>query len=129
QGRIIAITGEAGMGKTRLVAEVVRLARARGFEVYSGECQSYGANSAYLVWHDIWRAFFGLDEREAASHQVWKLESELARMEEKIRYEEARAAAQAELAKTSLEEQFAALERDDTLEDELRQLKQKMGKA
>lgn len=81
QGRIIAITGEAGMGKTRLVAEVVRLARARGFEVYSGECQSYGANSAYLVWHDIWRAFFGLDEREAASHQVWKLESELARME------------------------------------------------
>lgn len=55
--------------------------------------------------------------------------SELARMEEKIRYEEARAAAQAELAKTSLEEQFAELERDDTLEDELQQLKQKMGKA
>jgi phage shock protein A len=55
--------------------------------------------------------------------------SELARMEEKIRYEEARAAAQAELAKASLEQQFAELERDDQVEDELQQLKQKMGKA
>jgi phage shock protein A len=54
--------------------------------------------------------------------------SELGRMEEKIRLEEARARAGAELNESSLDRQFAELESgDDELEDELAALKERVG--
>ncbi|MGC1374593.1 MAG: tetratricopeptide repeat protein [Anaerolineales bacterium] len=59
QGQIVSITGEAGLGKSRLLAEALR--RAEGLARYEGECQSYGTQSAYLVWHALWRAFFGIN--------------------------------------------------------------------
>jgi phage shock protein A len=54
--------------------------------------------------------------------------SELARMEERIRMEEARAAALTEVHSrpTSLEDKFAALEQDDDLERQLADLRQKV---
>ncbi|HEX5691180.1 MAG TPA: tetratricopeptide repeat protein, partial [Roseiflexaceae bacterium] len=77
QGQIIAITAEAGMGKSRLVAEIIRLAMARGIATYVGECQSYGARDSYLVWESIWRAFFGLDGTEPPEKQVRMLRRQL----------------------------------------------------
>jgi phage shock protein A len=54
--------------------------------------------------------------------------SELSRMEEKIRLEEARARAGAELNESSLDRRFAELESgDDELEDELAALKERVG--
>jgi adenylate cyclase len=61
KGQVIGITAEAGMGKSRLVAEIIRLARKRGFTGYGGACQSSGVNTPYLVWRTIWQAFFDLD--------------------------------------------------------------------
>jgi predicted ATPase/class 3 adenylate cyclase len=75
QGQIVSITGEAGMGKSRLLAEVLQ--RAGGLARCEGECQSYGAQSAYLVWHAIWRAFFGLDSVSPAAEQIETLEKAL----------------------------------------------------
>nr|MBA3533973.1 AAA family ATPase [Ardenticatenales bacterium] len=69
QGQVVGITGEAGMGKSRLVAEVVRRARARGLDGYGGECQSYGLNSPYLVWQPIWRSLFNLDASASLTEQ------------------------------------------------------------
>ena len=57
-GQIVGITAEAGMGKSRLMAEVIRLARGRNVLGYGGECQSYGTSTSYLVWQNIWRGFF-----------------------------------------------------------------------
>jgi phage shock protein A len=54
---------------------------------------------------------------------------QLGHIEGKIRAEGARAQAQAELSRPSLDEQLAELERADTIEDELAQLKQRLGKA
>lgn len=61
QGQIIGITAEAGMGKTRLSAEVIRLAHKADFAGYGGECESFGTTASYLVWHNIWRTFFDID--------------------------------------------------------------------
>ncbi len=61
EGQVLAITGEAGMGKSRLAAELIRRARERGFRGYGGTCQSYGTGSSYLVWRTIWRESFRLD--------------------------------------------------------------------
>jgi predicted ATPase/class 3 adenylate cyclase len=60
-GQIIGITAEAGIGKSRLVAEVIRLARRNGLRVFGGACQSYGTTTTYLVWGPIWQGFFELN--------------------------------------------------------------------
>lgn len=80
-GQVVGVTAEAGMGKSRLVAEVVRAARARGLLVYGGECQSYGASTPYLAWQGVWRAFFGLDPATGPDEQVGALRVALARID------------------------------------------------
>ena len=77
KGQIIAITAEAGMGKSRLIAEIIRLARKRGFVGYGGACQSSGTATAYLVWQPIWQAFFDLDPEMPQRRQMRLLEGEL----------------------------------------------------
>ena len=77
KGQVIGITAEAGMGKSRLIAEVIRLARRLGFVGYGGACQSSGTNTAYLVWQPIWRAFFDLDPEMPQRKQIRLLEGEL----------------------------------------------------
>lgn len=77
KGQIVAIIAEAGMGKSRLVAEVIRMAGERRLVGYGGECQSYGTNVSYLVWQPIWRSFFNLDPAWELDAQVRELESQL----------------------------------------------------
>ncbi len=75
-GQVVSITGEAGMGKSRLLAEALQ--RTGNLTRYGGECQSYGTQSAYLVWHSIWRAFFGIRPTSPAAEQIETLEKALA---------------------------------------------------
>ncbi|HSL28725.1 MAG TPA: tetratricopeptide repeat protein, partial [Anaerolineales bacterium] len=76
-GQIVGITAEAGMGKSRLVAEVIRLAAERNMLGYAGECQSYGTSTSYLVWQSIWRGFFQLDPGWSPAEQVEALERQV----------------------------------------------------
>ncbi len=80
-GRIVGITAEAGMGKSRLVAELVRIAQRRGIVAYGGECQSYGTTTSYLVWRTIWRGLFDLDPALPPSEQIAALTIALARLD------------------------------------------------
>ncbi|HEX8917555.1 MAG TPA: tetratricopeptide repeat protein, partial [Chloroflexota bacterium] len=77
-GQIIAISADAGMGKSRVVAETVRRSLERQIDVHIGECQSYGTHISYLAWHSIWQSFFGLDDIETFEEQVRILEEHLA---------------------------------------------------
>ena len=81
RGQLVGITGEAGLGKTRLVAEVIHLANERQVTGYGGECQSYGKNISYLVWQSIWRSFFNLDPSGKLDEQTGSLERHLARID------------------------------------------------
>lgn len=49
-GQVIGIVADAGLGKSRLVAEVIRNARRKGFVGYGGACQSDGLHTPYLAW-------------------------------------------------------------------------------
>ena len=62
QGQIVGITAEAGMGKSRLIAELITYAQLNRVVGYGGECPSYGTNTSYLVWQTIWRGLFALDQ-------------------------------------------------------------------
>lgn len=74
-GQIVGITGEAGMGKSRLLAEILR--RAGNLTYYLGECESYGTQSPFLVWQSIWRTFFDLDPDGSLVDHIQTLEKEL----------------------------------------------------
>ncbi len=75
--QVIGIVAEAGLGKSRLVAEAIRSARGKGFAGFGGACQSDGLTSPYLVWKTIWTAFFGVDPDIPLKEQVRILEGEL----------------------------------------------------
>ncbi|GAB4581863.1 MAG: adenylate/guanylate cyclase domain-containing protein [Anaerolineales bacterium] len=61
KGQIVGVVAEAGMGKSRLVAEVIHQARKKGFIGYGGACQSGGVATPYLVWRLIGQAFLDVD--------------------------------------------------------------------
>src|SRR5581483_10783137 len=77
EGQIVGVTAPAGMGKSRLVGEVVLSARRRGDETWIGESQSFGSNSSYLVWVAIWRAFFDVNPQMPPRRLLRALEGEL----------------------------------------------------
>lgn len=77
KGRVILITGEAGVGKSRFVAEVIRLSKEKHLTVYGGACQSYGSRSNYLVWQPIFRSLFNLDPAWTPERQVEALTARL----------------------------------------------------
>ena len=77
RGQVFGITAEAGMGKSRLVAEIIRLARESGLDGYGGECVSHGTKISYLVWQNLLTGFFELDSNDSLESQIRQLESHL----------------------------------------------------
>ena len=69
QGRVIFIEGEAGIGKSRLVAELVRLIRARGLSGLLGAGQSIEQQTPYRAWRNIFTSFFDLDQVSDVAEQ------------------------------------------------------------
>lgn len=81
RGRTVGISAEAGMGKSRLIAEFVRDARRRGIVVAFGECQSFGTTTSYAVWREIWRTLLRVPESMPGSEQIEALERALAEID------------------------------------------------
>src|SRR5438552_5680749 len=52
---VALVSGDAGVGKSRLVAEATRLAAGRGFTVLSGQCAELGDSVPYLPLADALR--------------------------------------------------------------------------
>ncbi len=63
-GGIVTLVGEAGIGKSRLVAEIRRSAaggqQSDGVQWVEGRCLSYGGSIAYLLWLDMLRGVLGV---------------------------------------------------------------------
>jgi tetratricopeptide (TPR) repeat protein len=56
RGRLLLLTGEAGIGKTRLCDELARATEARGARVLWGRCWEGGGAPAYWPWIQALRA-------------------------------------------------------------------------
>jgi class 3 adenylate cyclase/tetratricopeptide (TPR) repeat protein len=77
RGQIVGITAEAGMGKSRLVAEVIRLASRWQLAGYGSQCQSYGTHTSYLAWWTVWCGLFGLKPDSPTEEQASLLAEQL----------------------------------------------------
>jgi len=66
EGAILTITGDAGLGKSRLTAEAVRVAREHGLACMEGSCLSFGRTISYWPFREAIRRHFGIaeDDRE-----------------------------------------------------------------
>jgi DNA-binding winged helix-turn-helix (wHTH) protein len=54
--KLVVLTGEAGIGKTRLTRELAARATARGFAVWSGAAHEAGSAPGYWPWTQILRS-------------------------------------------------------------------------
>src|SRR6266550_1192971 len=69
-GAVVTLTGEPGVGKSRLTAAARALADERGFRWLEGRCVSYGAGLAYWPYLELLREFAGIrldDPRERSA--------------------------------------------------------------
>jgi class 3 adenylate cyclase/tetratricopeptide (TPR) repeat protein len=73
RGRVVAVSGEAGIGKSRLLFELRRsLDDVRWLE---GHCISYGRSIAYLPIIDLVKRCFGIEEADSEDGVIAKVES------------------------------------------------------
>jgi adenylate cyclase len=73
EGQILAITGEAGVGKSRLIHECAKRCGDEGARVVEGYCLSFGYNVPYLPIRDLIRSACGIADLESDVTQRNKL--------------------------------------------------------
>jgi predicted ATPase/class 3 adenylate cyclase len=78
--RVICLQGEAGMGKSRLLAAFEALARGRGLEVFSGLGQGVTQHSPYSAWRGLLEALLGLESAKTPEEKQKKLRARAAEL-------------------------------------------------
>jgi class 3 adenylate cyclase len=63
-GQVVAIMGEPGVGKSRLVWEVTHSHRVHGWLVLQAASVSYGKGTSYLPVVDLLKAYFAVEDRD-----------------------------------------------------------------
>jgi tetratricopeptide (TPR) repeat protein len=63
-GQVVAVVGEPGVGKSRLVWEVMRAHRDQGWLIGQGTAVSYGQATPYLPVIDLLRTYFHVEDRD-----------------------------------------------------------------
>ena len=65
-GQVVAVVGEAGVGKSRLVDEFVQAAHTQGWLVLDSAAVAYGQATPYFPVRDLLRRYCHLEERDDA---------------------------------------------------------------
>jgi adenylate cyclase len=63
-GQVLGIVAEAGTGKSRLCFEFTERCRAHGLTVLEGSAVAHGKNLPLLPILQVFRAYYGIDERD-----------------------------------------------------------------
>jgi class 3 adenylate cyclase len=61
------VCGEAGVGKTRLKDELLKVAQSKGLSAFEGKCSSFEMNTPYYLWNTLIKSMLriGLEISEA----------------------------------------------------------------
>ena len=77
RGQIVGISGEAGIGKSRLIFEFRESLTGKGVTYLEGHCHSHGTAVPYLPILDVIRAACGIEEGDALAVMADKARSTL----------------------------------------------------
>ncbi|HKZ85152.1 MAG TPA: adenylate/guanylate cyclase domain-containing protein [Anaerolineae bacterium] len=79
RGQVVALTGEVGIGKSRLVETLAEQVAVEGFDVVAGACLSYGRDTPYSVWVEPLRALAegGIQPSDAEADRRARLAAKL----------------------------------------------------
>jgi class 3 adenylate cyclase/tetratricopeptide (TPR) repeat protein len=80
EGGIVAVLGDAGLGKSRLMTEVRRAVADRGVRWLEGRGVSYGQGLSYWPFLEILRVWAGLTERDGEAEAWTRLENPVKRL-------------------------------------------------
>ena len=85
QGRLLLIAGEPGIGKSRLVEELIAHARMRGVRAFVGRCWEAGGAPPYWPWVQSLRAFVRDSDAAMLRSQLPASAAELAQILPELR--------------------------------------------
>jgi class 3 adenylate cyclase len=84
-GQVVGVVAEAGVGKSRLCFEFAERCRARGLAVYEGQAVAHGRNIPFLPILQVFRAYFGIAERDGDREAREKIAGRLLLLDEEFR--------------------------------------------
>ncbi len=73
RGQVVSIVGEPGIGKSRLSRELIQNWLERGYTVFGGNCQSYGAAISYLPWSELLKGYLGIKDTDSIEDKEAKV--------------------------------------------------------
>ncbi|MGH8972501.1 MAG: ATP-binding protein [Acidimicrobiia bacterium] len=84
-GRVVVVSGEAGIGKSRLILELRRRLASEPVGWVEGHSISYGRNSAYLPVVDLLKGAFGVEEGDDDAQIIRRVDEVVSHWEEPAR--------------------------------------------
>jgi adenylate cyclase len=85
QGQIVAVVGEAGIGKSRLCIEFAERCRAQGIEVHGARCVPYGRAVPLSPVMEFLQGYFGVDADDDPEVARKKITGALVCEDERVR--------------------------------------------
>ncbi|MBI4269179.1 MAG: AAA family ATPase [Candidatus Rokubacteria bacterium] len=84
-GQVVALVGEPGVGKSRLIWELVRSHRTDGWLVLQASAVAYGKASPFLPVVEILKAYLGVEDRDDVRRAREKLIGKVLTLDESLR--------------------------------------------
>lgn len=73
--QVVLVTGDAGIGKSRLIGELLQRWAEWGGRAYVGDCRTQGAHKDYAPWRSLLNAVFGIQDSDLPERRIEKLET------------------------------------------------------
>jgi class 3 adenylate cyclase/tetratricopeptide (TPR) repeat protein len=84
-GQVVALVGEAGVGKSRLVYEFLHAQHTQGWLVLTSNAVSYGKATPYLPVLDLLKGYCGIDSHEDLRRRREKVVGKVLGLDEALR--------------------------------------------
>jgi len=84
-GQVVAVVGEPGVGKSRLVLELTHSHRTDGWLVLESSAVSYGKAAPFLPVIELMKSYLGVEDRDDARRVREKLTGKLLTLDEALR--------------------------------------------
>ena len=74
EGCLLVVSGVSGIGKTRLVEEIISVGKSKDFDLLMGSCLSYGRTLTYHPWAEILRVYFDIRPTDDLTTRILAVE-------------------------------------------------------